>query len=447
MNKLIDQLDLVQVYGRVAEVSGQTIISDGPDDVKVGDQVQIEIERNDEAKLIGEIVGFQNHRLIIMPLGNAYGIQPGARVLTGGPQFTIPASDQLINRIFDGLGKPLDNKGPIVGEQHLNVDFSPPSPTERPLIKEQMVTGVRSIDGLLSIGCGQRIGIFAGTGIGKSTLLGMIARYTESDVNVICLVGERGREVRNFIENDLGQDGMSRSVIFVSTGDRPAMEKIYCAGFATSVAEYFRNQGKKVNFYMDSITRFAMSLREVSIAAGEQLGPSGYPPSVWYKLSRLVERTGTAPQGSITAFYSVLVEADDLNDPIADNVRGILDGHIALSRRLSQKNHYPAIEITESISRVMDSIIDSEHQENAHHMRRLLATYRENEEIISLGAYIKESNPFIDEAIEKKDLLDEFLQQNVATAGQLDDTFNMMKIIVHGLPSIPEEDVETGGTL
>ncbi len=297
-------------------------------------------------------------------------------------------------------------------------------------IRTPVETGVRALDGLLSVGAGQRIGLFAGTGVGKSTLLGMVARYTRADVNVICLVGERGREVREFLEDDLGEEGLRKSVVFAATSDRSAMEKVYAAGFATSVAEYFREQGMHVNLYMDSLTRYCMALREIGLASGDQIGVGGYPPGVWYRLSRLVERAGTTDTGSITGFYTVLVEADDLNDPVADNARGVLDGHVVLSRRLAQRSHYPSIEVTESISRVMDKVVSLEHREDARRLRAILAAYRENEELINLGAYARGSNADVDEAIDKMQAINRFLQQDVSDGTRFEESVRRLRELI-----------------
>ncbi|MDH5655934.1 MAG: FliI/YscN family ATPase, partial [Spirochaetia bacterium] len=327
-------------------------------------------------------------------------------------------------------GNPIDGKPPVISDEIRLSDYDPPLATKRVPIREIVSTGIRSIDGLLTVGRGQRLGIFAGTGVGKSTLLGMIARYSKADINVICLVGERGREVTEFIENDLGE-GLDRSVVIAATNDRSAMEKVYAPGFATSIAEYFRDKGMHVNLLMDSVTRYCMALRETGIASGEQIGPGGYPPGVWFRLSRLLERSGSLSHGSITGFYTVLVEADDMNEPVADNTRGFLDGHIVLSRRLAQKNHYPAIEVTESISRVMDKIVEPEVLENAKHIRTLLAAYKENEDLINLGAYARGSSRDVDEAISKLPQINDFLKQKVEEGSTLEESERALYSIVH----------------
>ncbi len=415
---LLEDMDPLRPMGRVLEVTKMSILSEGPPDIGIGDVCQVEVSGKSK-HLQAEVVGFQGHKLVLMPFGTTTGVFPNAVVLASGRQLTIQVGDEMLGRILDGLGRPLDGKQPLMTAEQRIADAEPPGPTKRIPIRKPLETGIKAIDSLLTIGCGQRIGIFAGTGVGKSTLLGMIARYTQADINVICLVGERGREVREFVENDLGEEGLKKSVVLVATSDRSAAEKVYVAGFAAATAEYFRDQGKNVNLFMDSLTRYCMALREIGIASNEQLGPGGYPPNVWHSLSRLVERSGALKQGTITGFYSVLVEGDDLNDPVADNARGMLDGHIVLSRRLANRKHYPSIEITESISRVMDKVIEPEHLDDANRMAALLSAYRENEELLNLGAYARGSNPLMDEAIEKMPLINSLLQQKIEEGSSL----------------------------
>ena len=417
--------------GRVVQVTGLSIISEGPPDVSVGDICRIELAGN-RGLLGAEVVGFQGHRLVLMPLGPSTGVFPDASVHALGRRPAIHVGMGMLGRVLDGLGHPLDGKNPIItGDTRYN-DNDPPGPTARIPIREPLVTGVRAIDSMLTVGKGQRIGLFAGTGVGKSTLLGMISRNTRADVNVICLVGERGREVKEFIENDLGDDGLEHSLLFIATSDRSAMEKVYAAGFALSAAEYFRDQGLHVNLLMDSLTRYSMALREIGIATGDQLGPGGYPPGVWHKMSRIVERAGALSHGSITGFFTVLVEGDDMNDPVADNARGILDGHIVLSRRLAQKSHYPSIEVTESISRVMDRVIEKDHKLHSRRLRTLLSAYKENEELINLGAYARGSNATVDEAIEKMPSIESFLQQDVEEGARYETTLESLSQLVTG---------------
>ena len=427
---VIEDTSLSLSMGRVRQVSGLSILTEGPGDASIGDLVRVETKQGDNHSIYCEIVGFQEHHLVLMPLALPTGVFPNALVSSSREKLSIAATEDLLGRVLDGLGRPIDQKKPLFSRQRLRVDGNPPTLTQRRSINKIMETGVRSIDGLNTIGRGQRIGIFAGAGVGKSTLLGMIARYTKADINVVCLVGERGREVGDFLENDLGKEGLERSVVFVATSDRSAMEKVYAAGFSTSVAEYFRDRGYHVNLYLDSITRYVMALREIGIASGEQLGPSGFPPRVWYQLSRLLERAGNIENGSITGFYTILVEGDDMNDPVADNSRGILDGHLILSRRLAQYGHYPSIEVVDSISRVMARVVSPKHLGDAQKLRSLLAAYRENEELIRLGAYAKGSNAIVDEAIDKWPLINAYLNQRIDEKSEWEDTTKKLEKIL-----------------
>ncbi len=425
--KIIHSTNTILHLGKVVEVNGFTVISEGPPDTSIKDICRIEKENG--KYLYCEVMGFKGKHLILMPFGSPDGIYPGATVHNTNQKAKILVSEKMLGRVFDGLGNPIDGELAYYEGEYRDADNSPPNPMEREPIRSILVTGIKAIDGLLTVGKGQRIGIFAGTGVGKSTLLGMIARYTKADLNVICLVGERGREVREFIEKDLGREGIQRSIVIVATSDKSALEKVYAAYFATSIAEYFRDQGKDVNLFMDSITRFCMALREIGIAVGDPIGPGGYPQSTWYKLSRLVERAGVGKKGSITGFYSVLVEADDMQDPVADASRGILDGHIILSRRLAHRNHYPAIEITESISRLMPNIISEEHLEKALQIRSLISIYQQNEDLILLGAYAKGSNAELDMAIEKMDKINSFLRQSITEGFTYEETLEKLKNI------------------
>ncbi len=426
--KIIDKTNTILPLGRVVEINGFTIISEGPPDTAIKDICRIEKENKEY--LYCEVMGFRGKHLILMPFGSTDGIYPNAMVHNTNQRARILVSENMIGRVFDGLGNPIDNQLNLYEGEYREADNSPPNPMEREPIKSVMVTGIKAIDGLLTVGKGQRIGIFAGTGVGKSTLLGMIARYTKADLNVICLVGERGREVREFIERDLGREGLQRSILIVATSDKSALEKIYAAYFATSIAEYFRDKGKDVILFMDSVTRFCMALREIGIAIGDPLGPGGYPQSTWYRLSRLVERTGVGKNGSITGIYSVLVEADDLNDPVADATRGILDGHIILSRKLAQRNHYPAIDIVQSISRVMPNIVSEEHWSLAMKIRNLLSIYEQNEDLILLGAYARGSNPDLDVAIDKYSSINNFLKQAITEGFSFEETLSLLKKIL-----------------
>ena len=356
-----------------------------------------------------------------MPFGDMEGIAPGSKVYSTGVELSVNVTNSLLGRIVNGLGQPIDEKGMIAQNILYTVDHDPPNPLYRKKIREPLSLGIKAIDGLLSVGKGQRIGIFAGSGVGKSTLLGMIARNTKADINVICLIGERGREVREFIDSDLGPEGLERSVIVVATSDRPALERVTAAQVATAIAEFFRNEGKDVMLMMDSLTRFSMAQREVGLAVGEPPVARGYTPSVYSKLPRLLERAGTSDKGTITALYTVLVDGDDMNEPIADTVRGILDGHIVLSRAMANKAHYPAIDVLQSISRVMPLITDENQVKDAMHIKELIATYRDSEDLINIGAYASGSNPKIDLAIEKQADINDFLRQDVNEKTNFDD--------------------------
>ena len=372
-----------------------------------------------------EVVGFRDDFVILMPLGDLNGIASGCRVIPSNKPLEETCSDDMLGKILDGLGKPINGEEELSGVGY-SLENSPPDPLSRIRIKDVMPTGVRAIDGFLTVGDGQRIGIFAGSGVGKSTTLGMIAREAEADVNVIALIGERGREVLEFIEKDLGPEGMKKSVVVCATSDKPALIRLKGALTATAIAEYFRDQGKKVILMMDSVTRFAMAQREVGLAIGEPPATKGYTPSVFAKLPMLMERAGTSDKGSITAFYTVLVDGDDFNEPIADAVRGILDGHIVLSRDLAQKNHYPAIDVLHSVSRLMSSIADENHKMAASMARDLLATYEDSEDLINIGAYVKGSNPKIDKAIAYHDLLDQYLRQGITERSPFNESISIL---------------------
>jgi flagellum-specific ATP synthase len=379
-----------------------------------------------------EVVGFRGGRSLVMPLGDMQGIQPGSPVISTGRTFPVPVGEALLGRVLDGLGRPLDQHGPLRGVRYASVSTQAPHPLLRTRVSQPLVTGVRAIDAVLTCGKGQRMGIFSGSGVGKSTLLGMIARNALSDVNVIALIGERGREVRDFLERDLG-DGLKRSVVIVSTSDQPALVRLRGAWVATAIAEYFRDQGCDVTLLMDSVTRFAMAQREVGLAVGEPPATKGYTPSVFALLPRLLERAGTSERGSITAFYTVLVEADDLNEPIADTVRGVLDGHIVLARDLAVEGHFPAIDVLHSISRVMPEITSREHRQAASRLRELLATYQNARDLINIGAYVGGSNPQIDEAIARRPALLALLRQDPDEATPFAETLRRLAEAV-GMP-------------
>ncbi|MEA4883647.1 MAG: flagellar protein export ATPase FliI [Clostridia bacterium] len=420
-------IDTIKQSGRVAQVIGLVIESNGPQ-AQVGEICYIH-PRNSVAPVTAEVVGFREGRLLLMPLGEMAGIEPGSEIVAGGKSLTVRVGDGLLGRVIDGLGNPIDGLGPIHGVSEYPVSSSPPNPLSRPRISEPLPLGVRAIDGLLTCGCGQRIGIFAGSGVGKSTMLGMIARNTRADVNVIALVGERGREVREFIEGDLGDEGLARSVVVAATSDTPALVRLKGAMAATAIAEYFRDRGLNVMLMMDSVTRFAMAQREVGLAIGEPPATKGYTPSVFALLPKLLERSGTSERGTITGLYTVLVDGDDLTEPIADAVRSILDGHIVLSRQLADRNHYPAIDILKSVSRVMDNIVSEEHKLSAKGFRDLLATYRESEDLINIGAYVRGTSPKIDRAIEAIDGFNEYLQQGVAEQSSFDEAVAALNAI------------------
>jgi flagellum-specific ATP synthase len=409
--RILHRTDPLEHGGRVAKIVGLTIESNGPT-ARIGDVCRVfSYEGNDYIE--AEVVGFKDQRVLLMPYGKLDGIGLGSRVISTNAAFQMPVGEQLIGRVLDAMGNPMDEKGPLKQTVVYPVDQEPPKPLSRSRIKDVLPLGIKAIDGLLTVGRGQRMGIFAGSGVGKSTLLGMIARNTVADINVIALVGERGREVKDFIEKDLGPEGLKKSVLIVATSDQPAMIRLKCAMAGTAIAEYFRDCGHNVLLLMDSLTRFAMAQREIGMAVGEPPISRGYPPSVYTILPKLLERSGTSDKGSITGLYTVLVEGDDMNEPISDTVRGILDGHIVLSRALAAANHYPAIDILSSISRVMRDIVSPEHYESAGYVKNLLAVYREAQDLINIGAYKKGSNPEIDEAIAQNGKIKGFLQQGV----------------------------------
>lgn len=412
--------------GRVVQIVGLTIESNGPT-TNIGDLCLIQPRSG--APVPCEVVGFREQRVLLMPLADLTGVGPGSLVTATGSPLIIPVGTKLLGRVLDGLGQPMDDLGPIHATKQQSILGRVPTPLERQRIKDPLSVGVKAIDGLLSCGKGQRIGVFAGSGVGKSTLLGMMARNTEADVNVIALIGERGREVREFLERDLGAEGLKRSVVVVATSDQPALVRIKGAMVATTIAEFFRDQGLNVLFVMDSVTRLAMAQREVGLAIGEPPATRGYTPSVFAMLPRLLERTGPGKIGTITGFYTVLVEGDDMNEPITDTVRGILDGHIVLDRALAEKNHYPAIDILASVSRLMVEITDQDHRNMAGNLRAALATYRDAEDLINIGAYASGSNPEIDSAISLYPKIVEFLQQGVNESSSWSETVAQLEQI------------------
>lgn len=397
--------------GKVVNVVGLTIESAGPD-ARLNDICKIYPDSNESKAILAEVVGFKDNKTLLMPYENIEGISLGCKVENVGYPLSIQVGDHLLGKTLDGLGRPLDGSEVLPGHTCM-VEAPPPDPMKRALIDEVLPLGVKAVDGLITVGKGQRIGIFAGSGVGKSTLLGMFARNTLADINVIALIGERGREVREFIERDLGEEGMKRSVVVVATSDKPALERNKAAKTATAIAEYFRSQGKDVLLMMDSLTRFSMAQREIGLASGEPPVSRGYPPSVYSEMPRLLERAGRSETGSITGLYTVLVDGDDFNEPITDTARSILDGHIMLSRKMGHKNHYPAIDILQSISRCMSQIVGKEHKVLAGKLKNVLATYSEAEDLINIGAYKNGSNPNIDFAISKIDAVNQFLVQDV----------------------------------
>ncbi len=406
---VIDRLDPVRANGKVAQVVGLVVESTGPQ-VSVGELCFIHSSAKREP-VPAEVVGFRGSRVLLMPLADVEEIANGNEVIATGASRRVPVGMDLLGRVLDGLGRPIDGKGPIVPEAEYPIWRTPPHPLQRQRITTPLHFGVKALDGMLTCGKGQRIGIFAGSGVGKSTLLGMIARSSSADVNVIGLVGERGREVREFIEKQLGEEGLARSVVVVATSDQPAILRLQGALVAMSIAEYFRDQSMDVMLTMDSVTRCAWAQREIGLAVGEPPTTRGYTPSVFAVLPRLLERAGAGARGTITGLFTVLVEGDDMNEPVADTVRGILDGHVVLSRALAEKSHYPAIDVLASISRLMPDLISRDHRQAAAWLREMLATYRNAEDLISIGAYVRGSNPRIDTAIEYIDRINNFLCQ------------------------------------
>jgi flagellum-specific ATP synthase len=406
--------DPYRLNGRVTEVIGLVVEARGPE-ARVGERCEIQVGKRSRPRppLDAEVVGFREGCTLLMPLGDAAGVGPGQTVRATGTAVQVGVGPELLGRVLDGLGRPLDGRpAPRVAAMR-PIDASPPDPMSRPPIRTPLSLGVRAIDGMMPCGRGQRMGIFAGSGVGKSTLMGMMARHTTADVNVICLVGERGREVREFIEHDLGPSGVSRSVVVVATSDQPALVRIKAAFVATTIAEYFRDQGKDVLLLMDSVTRLATAQREVGLAIGEPPATRGYTPSVFHLLPRLLERTGASSRGTITGLYTVLVDGDDMNEPIADAVRSILDGHIVLSRELAHRHHYPAIDVLQSVSRLAPQLLERDVLLCGGRVRELLAAHRRAEDLINIGAYVAGSDPVVDEARAKHDAIGAFLKQTV----------------------------------
>lgn len=419
--QLLDKSYEVEI-GRVVKMVGLTIEASGPS-ANLNDVCYITGE--DKTKKIAEVIGFRENRILLMPYDDMTGVGIGSYVENSGMAFKVPVGNELLGKTLDGVGSPIDNTG-IKSNVYYPAEAPPPDPLKRKIIDEVLPLGVKAVDAMLTIGKGQRIGIFAGSGVGKSTLLGMFARNTKADINVIALIGERGREVREFIERDLGEEGLKRSVLVVATSDKPALIRKKAAKTATAIAEYFRDQGKDVLLMMDSLTRFSMAQREIGLASGEPPVSRGYPPSVYSEMPKLLERAGNSEKGSITGLYTVLVDGDDFNEPITDTARGILDGHIMLSRKLGHKNHYPAIDILQSISRCMSSIVTKEHKGASGKLKSVLATYYDAEDLINIGAYKSGSNPEIDYAIQKIKEVNQFLQQDVNEKHGFEDEIAML---------------------
>ena len=426
LDRAVDEAQLIDVKGRVVQVVG-TIIKASVPGVKVG-EICILRDPWENVEMQAEVIGFNKETVLLTALGQMTGLSVQTEVIPSRRVHMVGVGESLLGRVLDGLGRPIDSdeKGPLLPEKYYPVYADPPNPLERRIISKPISLGVKTLDSMLTCGEGQRMGIFAAAGGGKSTLLAQIVRNTEADVTVLALIGERGREVREFIEKDLGPEGLAKSVVVCSTSDRSAMERLKAAYVATSIAEYFRDKGKKVLLLMDSVTRFARAQREIGLAAGEPPTRRGFPPSVFSELPKLMERAGNSAKGSITALYTVLVEGDDMTEPVADETRSILDGHIILSRKLAQKNHYPAIDVLQSVSRCQNAIIDAEHKKNAAKLRTLLAKYAEVELLLKIGEYRKGADRDTDEAIEKNDAVNSFLKQGLTERPTYDETLVML---------------------
>ncbi|RKL68994.1 flagellar protein export ATPase FliI [Salipaludibacillus neizhouensis] len=423
----VDSITPFKTYGKVTQVVGLMIESKGPQ-ASVGDLCTILVGKKKPRRIFVEVVGFRDQKVLLMPYDRVDEISPGSLVETTHKPLQISVGSSMIGSVVDGLGRPFDDKITQGAYQSISTDNHPPNPMDRPRISEPMSLGVKAIDGLFSVGKGQRLGIFAGSGVGKSTLMAMIAKNSDADLNVIALIGERGREVRDFVERDLGEEGLKNTIVVVATSDQPALMRIKGAMTATAIAEFFRDQGMNVTLMMDSVTRVAMAQREIGLAIGEPPTTKGYTPSVFALLPRLLERSGMNKVGSITAFYTVLVDGDDMNEPIADSVRGILDGHLVLDRKLANKGHFPAINVLKSISRVMNDIASQEHKGLADYMRSLLSTYADSEDLITIGAYKKGTNKEIDEAIVKYPEIMRFLKQELEEEYTFQETIHEMSL-------------------
>ncbi len=424
----IDEISTIKHSGRVVKIVGLIVESEGPA-VSINDLCQIENSETGK-KIKAEVIGFRDNRILLMPLGSVSGITPGAVVISTGEQLRVGVGEELIGRVIDGLGRPIDGKGPILCSTTRTIDSEPIPAMTRKRITEPLRTGISVVDIMASIGQGQRLGIFSGSGVGKSVMIGMMARGSSADINIIALVGERGREIREFIEKDLGPEGLKRSIVVAVTSDQPGLIRVKGAMTATAIAEYFRDQGKNVMLLMDSITRIAIAQREIGLAAGEPPATKGYTPSAFAMLPKILERAGTNDKGSITGLYSVLVEGDDFNEPISDAVRSILDGHVTLSRKLAAHNQYPAVDVLDSISRLMIDISTPEHIELAGRVREIVATYRESEDLINIGAYVKGSSQKIDYAISKIDQINQFFRQGIREMRDFDESLSALAEII-----------------
>lgn len=421
-SEIIKNTNPIREIGKVTEIIGLIIEADGPKS-SIGDLCYIYNKLN-EAPIWAEVVGFRTPKILLMPLGSMEGLQPGAIVVNTGSPMKIKVGEQLLGRVLDGLGNPIDNLGEINCQNLRSTHADAINPLKRRRITEPLSLGIKSIDGFITVGKGQRLGVFAGSGVGKSTTLAMMAKNTSADMNVIALIGERGREVREFIEETLGAEGMKRSVVVAATSEQPSLVKIKAAHVATSIAEYFRDTGRDVLFMLDSITRISMAQREVGLAIGEPPATRGYTPSVFAQMPKLLERAGSNDKGTMTGLYTVLVEGDDFNEPISDTARSILDGHIMLSRDLAHKNHYPAVDVLQSISRVMPDVTSDEHRQAAGKIRNLLAVYKKNEDLINIGAYVRGSDKNCDQAIEMMDKINAFLRQKTSDKFEYQNTVN-----------------------
>ena len=437
---IIRKTDTIRSLGSVLEIQGNVVLSRGPE-VRLGELCHIEVnatierftqtgKKPEENYILAEVVGFRESVVILAPLEKIVGVSAGSRVVSTGNMPSVSLTHKVLGRVIDGMGRPIDNRGMLVEGENRGLYGEPPQPLSRPLIRTALHTGIKAVDSLLTLGQGQRIGIFAGSGVGKSTLLGMIAKYSTADVNVIALIGERGREVSEFIQEQLGESGRKKSVVVASIASESPMNRVRAGFLATTIAEYFRDQGKNVLLMMDSVTRLAHAQREIGLSRGEPATTRGYPPSVFSMIPGLMERAGTSEKGSITGIYTVLVEGDDMNEPIADTARGVLDGHIVLSRRLNSQNQYPAIDIAESISRTMPNVIDKEQLKQAQDFREIYTAYKENEETINLGAYARGADPVIDNAILLREPMRRFLRQSPDEQVSFEDTRRQLREVM-----------------